>query len=349
MERNGVVCHDLLVKKIMPKLSFDDQADFGLWKASVQEKLTEVLGMKEIAKNACPMSVNVVSREQKDGYTQVRFEFESEYGAIVPCYLLTPDGCNKKTPVVITLQGHNKMGVHSSIGDALCHETLDYDTGRGMFAVQAVRRGCIALAIEQRGMGERKALNTFDRRISFNPANENCYYEAMTALFMGRTLIGERCWDIMRAIDMLAQFPLCDTDKIVVTGNSGGGTASYYAACLDERIKICVPSCAFCTYEESILKYAHCSCNYIPGAYQWFDMQDLACLIAPRKLAIVAGEYDTAFKVKGVKTGYQTVEKIFEKAGEKNGCRLIITEKGHFWCDDIVWAVIGEEMQSLGW
>ena len=75
-------------------------------------------------------------------------------------------------------------------------------------------------------------------------------------------------------------------------------------------------------------------------------MQDLACLIAPRKLSIVAGKYDTAFLIEGVKRGYKTVEKIYEKAGAKGNCRLVITDKGHFWCEDIVWKTINQEFEK---
>ena len=119
--------------------------------------------------------------------------------------------------------------------------------------------------------------------------------------------------------------------------------ASFYAACVDERISVCAPSCAFCPYPESILKFYHCSCNYIPQAFRYFDMQDLACLIAPRKLAIIAGKYDTAFLIDGVKRGYETVEKIYEQAGVKDNCRLVVTDKGHWWCEEIIWEVIKKQ------
>ena len=340
MEINGLLCHDNLTKAMKPKLTFDDSLDFNKWKDNVKRKLIELLGMEAIKENNCPLTITIVEEKQKDGYKQIRFEFESEIGAVVPCYLLIPNTGKEKYPVAIVLQGHNEKGFHSSVGDALCHETLDYDTGRGTFAIQAVKQGYIALAIEQRGMGERRAMNRFDRRVSTNPASGNCYYEAMTALMFGRTLIGERCFDISKAIDAISYFPECDTDKIIITGNSGGGTASYYAACLDERIKVCAPSCAFCPYPESILKFYHCSCNYIPQAFKWFDMQDLACLIAPRKLAIIAGKYDTAFLIDGVKRGFETVKKIYEKASVPQNCSLTITDKGHYWCEDIVWSEI---------
>lgn len=344
----GDLCHEQLIANTKQALGFSETQDYAVWKSEIKEKLIELLGIKEIEKNVCPLKMTIEKDEMKDGYRQIRFIFESEKGALVPCYLLIPDTGKEKYPVAITLQGHNKMGFHSSIGNPISVDetTYDYDLGRGMFAVQAVKHGYIALAIDQRGMGQRRARNRFDRRVSLNP-DGGCYYEAMTGIAMGRTLIGERCWDVSRAIDLLANFPECDTQKIVITGNSGGGTASFYAACVDERIKISAPSCAFCSYADSILRVYHCSCNYIPQSYRYFDMQDLACLIAPRRLAIVAGEYDTSFFIEGVTGGYETVKKIYEKAGAKGNCRLVINEKGHWWCEDVMWSVIDEELEKL--
>ena len=124
---------------------------------------------------------------------------------------------------------------------------------------------------------------------------------------------------------------------------------SYYAACFDERIKLSVPSCSFCPYKESILSIAHCACNYIPFAYKYFDMQDLACMIAPRRLAIIAGEKDDIFPIEGVRRGFETVQRIYQENGVGDHCRLVETPMHHWWCSDIVWSVIAEETSKLGW
>ena len=158
---------------------------------------------------------------------------------------------------------------------------------------------------------------------------------------MGRTILAERVWDVHRAIDLLAAaFPACDTEKVLITGNSGGGTASFYSACYDERIKLCVPSCAFCPYGPSILAMSHCSCNYIPSAFRWFEMQDLAALIAPRHLSIISGAKDNIFPIEGVRKGYATVEKIYAVEGAQDACSLTVTPREHWWCEDIVWPEI---------
>ena len=338
IEIKGDLCHKLLIEKVNPRLSFKNMADFDEWKTMVREKFIELLGIENIKENSCPLSLQIESEEQKEGYKQIRFVFESEKGAFVPCYLLIPDTGKEKYPVAITLQGHSS-GFHNSVGIVKYENDAAYQT-RGQFAVQAVKNGFIALAIEQRGMGERRPNGDHQKMASM------CEYEAHIALLLGRTILGERMWDVSKAIDALSSFPQCDLDKILITGNSGGGTMSFYAACFDERIKLSVPSCSFCTYEDSIMNWYHCSCNFIPHAYEWFEMQDLTCLIVPRKLVVIAGELDEIFPIYGVEKAYKTVEKIFEQAGSKENCRFVKTPKAHWWCEEIVWSTINKE---IGW
>ncbi len=339
MQPNGLLCHDILTEKMAPMYAFNAKNNYVKWKKNVKDKFIETLGLESIAANVCEPNFEIDEEVQKEGYKQIRFSFYSEVGAVVTAYILVPDGAKGKLPVVITLQGH-ATGFHNSIGEPKYPEDNGYATGRGAFAVQAVKEGYVAVAIEQRAMGERAAKNGNFRRVDLNKEEQNmmCYYESMTSILMGRTTIGERCWDIKRTIDMLANFSVCDLDKIAITGNSGGGTASYYAACYDERIKICMPSSAFCPYKESILRFYHCSCNYIPEAYKYYDMQDLSCLIAPRKLTIVTGQLDPSFLVEGVRRGYETVEKVYAKENAKENANLIITPNGHWWNVDIMWA-----------
>ncbi len=345
MKPNGILCHDILTENMKPVLEYNEKNNYAEWKKTLREKFVEVSGLDVIEKNACEPCLEIEKEEQMDGYRRIRFSFYSEVGAVVTCYLLLPDLGKEKYPVVITLQGHS-TGFHNSIGEPK-YPGDEKGYPRTMFAVQAAKEGYAALAIEQRGMGERAARNSDFRRVHLEERG-GCYYEAMTASLLGRSLIGERCWDIKCAIDILANFPECDTDRIAITGNSGGGTASYYAACYDERIKICMPSSAFCPYKESILRFYHCSCNYIPRAYKYFDMQDLACLIAPRQLTIVTGQLDPSFLVEGVRRGYETVKSIYERENASENSELIITPNGHWWNVDIMWPKMAKAMEKLG-
>ncbi len=338
-EIKGYMCHNILRDSITPKLTYNSDVNFDAWRADVKEKFAELFGINNIAKNICPLNVEIEKEVEKDGYRQIRFTFESENGCFVPCYLLVPNTGKAKYPVAITLQGHSS-GFHNSIAEPKPDENPAYAMGRGAFAVQAVKHGYAALAIEQRGMGEERPTDEM-----YKDANM-CEYTAHIALLLGRTILGERIWDVSRAIDALETFDFLDLDDILITGNSGGGTASFYAACYEERIKLSAPSCAFCSYKRSIMNWFHCSCNFVPHAYEWFEMQDLACLIAPRKLLVIAGKEDFIFPIDGVETGFETVKKIYNASGVSERCAMVTTPKGHYWCEDIVWSEI-EKLKAV--
>lgn len=328
-----------LYDRAVQSLSFDETKPFDEWKEQLKAKLVELIGLETIAENRTDEpNFTLESEEQKDGYRQIRFTFDSEKDVTIPCYLLIPDNLSGKYPLAITLQGHS-TGMYNSVG--IIKKESDADgQPRKSFAIQAVKRGYVTVAMEQRGMGELQ---------SSKAGGRNCYDVFTTELLMGRTLIGDRVWDVMRLIDLvLDRFDFIDSEKIFITGNSGGGTTSFYAACMDERIRISAPSCAFCPYRESILNHAHCGCNYIPRAYRYFDMQDLAALIAPRRLIIVSGKEDDIFPIDGVLRGYETVKRIYEKAAAPENCSQITTPMPHWWCEDIVWGAIDEAVKKLG-
>ncbi len=336
---NPDLCHDTLTKEMKQKLAFDPNVSLVEQRKVNKAKLFELLGMDKIQKNACPQNVIIESEELKDGYRLIRFVYESEKNMFVPAYLLIPTTGKKSYPVAIVLQGHKLGGMYSSIGIVKDEDDEEYQP-RGAFALQAVENGFAALCIDLRGnSGELEPLAK--RRIK-----GYCKATAFTAMMLGRTSLGEKCWDISRAIDLFPRFPELDANTIVITGNSGGGTTSFYAACCDERITLSAPSSSFCTYKDSILNVYHCVCNYVPRMYEWFEMHDLATLIAPRKLVLVNGVLDETFPVYGAEKGYETIRRIYQLAGHEDFCKLIVTPKGHYWCEDIVWPAILEMLNK---
>lgn len=308
-------------------LSFDENKDYKSWKKQVKEKYVELLGLDEIAKNACEIKVEVQEVVKTDEYTRYQYVFESEKGCVVPCYLLIPNDGKQKHSVCVCVQGHT-TGFHISIGEKKYDED-ETSLQTSTFAIDAVKRGYAALAIEQRGMG----IRTTPRQDRGRSLTCGCYHTSMTALMLGRTLIGERVWDVSKAIDSLNYFAdQLILDDLVMLGTSGGGTATYYSACFDERIKIAVPTCAVCSFEKSITEFWHCTCNYVPRIAKYFDMGELACLIAPRKLLVCAGEKDPIFLLDGTKEVYSVIEKIYKKENAEENCRLVIyPDKPHYF------------------
>lgn len=331
-------CHNHLFMRA-PSLSFAAHGNDPDYCAKLFDMLKTVLG--DMPERVEPQ-IEIEYEKKCKGYTERRFSFLTEKDTRVPCHLLIPDGAALPRPLAICLQGHSP-GMRISLGKArTLWELKKIKAGQRDFALQAVRRGYCALTLEQRCFGERES----GVKLSYG---ERCLFASGNALLLGRTMIGERVWDVSRAIDALAAMPEADLSKIVCLGNSGGGTVTYYAACMDERIKIAMPSCSVCTYKDSIGAMRHCYCNYLPGAAKYFDMGDLAALIAPRPLIVVAGKRDTIFPLAGVKECFGTIRTIYASRGAESRCALVLGEGGHRFYETPSWDALSKMVANFGW
>jgi hypothetical protein len=317
-----------LLKNLYPAMRDSGELSFEQWHKQAEEKLLELLGLPF---EKCDPLLEIEYDKECNGYREIRFTFQSEENYFVPCHLLVPKKSENPLPVFICLQGHSN-GMHVSMNRRKFEGETDASAGDRDFAVQAIKEGFCALVLEQRNLGECGGV----------PGKTNCYIPSMTNILMGRTTIGERVWDISRAIDILENNfqRIADCEKIACLGNSGGGTAAYYAACLEKRIKLAVPSCSVCTFKTSIAAMEHCACNFVPGIAKYFDMGDLGGLIAPRKLAVVAGTNDEIFPKPGVCEAYEFIENAYKRAGAPDNCRLVFGSGGHRFYAADSWPVI---------
>lgn len=313
-----------------PSMKYDGKEDFQVWQAKARAKLTELLGLPF---EKCDDLFEIKNTAKKDGYTQIDFEFQSEDGFFVPCGLLVPDNMTKPLPVAICLQGHS-TGMHISLGIEKFEKDRATIAGGRDFAVRAVKEGLCAIALDQRYMGATGQSET---------GNPSCSDSntAMATLLLGRTAIGERVWDVSRLIDVIEKHltEYVDTDKIILMGNSGGGTATFYTSCLEDRIHMSIPSCAVCTYDDSIMAMYHCPCNFVPGVRKYFNMGDLGCLIAPKKLIVVCGKEDYIFPLEGVKKSFEIIKNAYDANGLGDICHLVIGDGGHQFYPDEAWPI----------
>lgn len=311
------------MKNTIPSMKYRG-GSFIEWQQKAREKLAELLGMSEF--KLVDSRVEIEYEKECDDYKEIRFKFQSEEGYFVPCHLLIPANAIAPLPVMICLQGHTE-GMNISLGRPKSeHGKMEIIEGDRDFALRVVKEGICALTLEQRNFGECGGTEN----------GPNCFASTMNALLRGRTTIGERAWDVMRLIDVLkTDFAQVDSERIMCMGNSGGGTTTFYVACLEERIKLAMPSCAVCSFDDSIAALDHCSCNYVPNIRNCFDMGDMAGLIAPRKLIIVAGREDSIFPIEGVLKAYETAKEMYDASGNGQNISLEIGNGGHrFYADD---------------
>ncbi len=291
--------------------------DVSAWQENARRRLEKLLGLPF---EQVPPETEVCWTRERDGYTETRFVLYSEKDARVPCHMLLPAGKKRGLPLMVCLQGHS-TGMHISLGEPKFDGDQEDIDGDRDFARQAVKRGYAAMALEQRAFGE----------CGGTEKGPDCHQPAVQALLLGRTLIGERCWDIRCALEAAkALFKEIDFDRVAVMGNSGGGTTSFYAAALYPFIRAAMPSCAFSGFLPSIGGQRHCICNYVPGIMKYFDMAELAGLIAPRPLVIVSGIHDSIFPIDSAKEQFEIArERYYAPLGAEDRIYHVHGPQGH--------------------
>lgn len=336
MNTQPLTHHMAMAASIKPSLRWDGETPIDVHRAACTEALRDLLGMDTFT--LCEPVFEITQEDTHRGHRHIHFTLQTEEGYFTHCDLLLPMEQKGKLPLCVCLQGHSK-GAHISLG--LPKYPGDEETiagGDRDFCIRAVAEGFAALAIEQRAFGVCGGTQ-------HGPA---CERPAMTALLLGRTLIGERVWDVMRVLDAMETHfgDLITMEGSVLMGNSGGGTATYYTACLEHRFDGFMPSCALCTYRDSIVNIHHCTCNYVPRIARYFDMGDLAVMIAPKKLVVVCGKDDNIFPLHGVRETFGIIGTLYEASDAPDGCALVVGEGGHRFYADDAWPVMKELLRN---
>lgn len=323
------------LRAIKPALTFSPEKDYEEQKTAIAAKFKELVKMPEPLKECVPIIEYTTSEDPR--FDEIRFAIESEPGFFVPAHLLYPKNITGRIPLVICLQGHS-TGMHVSLARERYPSAEPIAvSGDRDFCIQAVARGYAALTMEQRGFGE----------LNFTGNKNACHELSWQAILMGKTLLGDRLYDISNMISaVIGAFDFIDPARIGCMGNSGGGTSSYYSACLDERIKVSMPASSFCGMVDSWGAIHHCSCSYIPDFVNWFDMADLAVMIAPRYLIAVNGRLDHLQPYETAEREFKRVKAIFEKAGAGENCTLVTGPEGHRFYANLSWDIFDKYINA---
>ena len=314
------VHHRHVLRRSLPALSYRG-GDVKAWQRRFRRKLRGLMGT--IPPERVPLNARTLWRRDHELGTVEKIVFAAEPRADVPAYVCLPRQADPPYTFMICLQGHT-TGMHNSIAVGAEDETEPVEVaGDRDFAIGCMARGIAALCIEQRSLGQRREL--LQQAVSPHP----CHDAALHALKLGRTLAGERVFDVDRGIDYLRERDDANMRRIGVMGNSGGGMISIYAAALLRRVAFAMPSCAFCTFADSIMRIYHCADNYVPALLKWGEMADVMGLFAPRPVVIVAGKGDPIFPIAGVRKAFRTLKKIYAAAGAPGNYRLIVGNEGH--------------------
>jgi len=311
--------------------------EFKSWQLEFRKELKNILGITRLEAELTTKKIKARKIDSEDlGWAvRERWEIWTEPTVVLPFVLMLPKNMKGKLPVMITPHGHSKntesyAGIYNSVQDS-----IEGEVGERNIGVQAVKNNFIAIVPTTRGFGKTRTKEDIEKDAPYS-----CRIQLMHDLLVGRTPIGDRVWDVSKLIDWaLKELPV-DKSKIVVSGNSGGGTTALFAAACDTRISACIPASYFSTFTGSIGSIEHCDCNYIPGILNYGEMADIAGLIAPRYFCALHGRKDDIFPIVETQKAFEHLQHIYTVAGYPDNCKLYIGNEGHRYYKEGAWSFL---------
>ncbi len=312
------------------------------WQASARPALRRLIGLEAMGESLAEHepSVELHDPDDKGDFTRQLGQIETEPDVQVPFWLLRPRGSGP-FPLAIMPHGHETRGhdTYAGVAHNEEHRRTRIEEAQANVAVQAARRGFLAIAPNTRGFGPAGVPDLNGRH-----GDRDCHSQLIHCLLAGRTAIAERVWDMQRLLGWALTLPEVDGQRVLMMGNSGGGVCTTYSAACDERISTAVPSCSFAPYVSRKGLVHHCDCNAVPGIMHFGDFHDVAGLIAPRHLLIVNGRKDELFTVEEVERAVAGVRAVYEAAGCPGHFEHRWGPEGHRFYSDLMWPFIERVM-----
>ena len=296
-----------------------DRATAEAWQRPTRQALLETLGFAgrpvEEVLPAAPLDPRLLESVDKGDYTREKWLLRTSAYTLMPVYVLVPKQGAPPYPVVVAFHGHG-YGVKDIVG--LWEDGAERDTPDGYhkdFAVALCRRGFVVAAPEISCFGERQTDFAYLNTTIGQGVPTTCDHTAKLAFHLGGSALALRAYDGRKLIDYLATRPDVDVNRLGAMGISGGGMHTFFSTCTDTRIKACVVSGYYSTFKDSILAMSHCTCNFVPGLWQFGEMSDLVGLIAPRPFLVEAGSRDPIFPIAAVRQSVATAREIYRIFG----------------------------------
>jgi len=190
------------------------------------------------------------STRTMDGYIVENIAIESFPGFYITGNLYRPIKADKKCPAILSPHGHWEDRRFSA----------DVQTRCACFA----RMGAVVFAYDMVGYGDSKQVN----------------HNISIALLL-------QTFNSKRVLDYLVTRPDVDSEKIGITGESGGGTQTIMITALDNRIKASVPVVMVSAYF-----FGGCNCESGMPVHKSDHHQtnnvEIAALCAPRPMLLVS-------------------------------------------------------------
>ena len=279
------------------------EADLLQLRADLKKSVLEMIGGLPTEKT--DLHATITGKVKGDGFHVEKLVYQSLPGFYVTALVYVPEDGAKVHPAVLVAAGHSAKG--KIYYQDICQ--------------RLVKRGYLVISWDPVGQGERSQF--WDAQASKSRYNLICAEHAVMgnlAYLAGANLARWEIWDGMRAVDYLLTRPDVDSQRIALTGSSGGGFQSALLGALDERIKVIIPSCYITALPMRVENRIFVDPDSDPeqDLYGFIskgvDHAGLLLMMYPRPVMVATAALDF-FPVQGAHQSYAEVHKFYERFG----------------------------------
>ncbi|HPD46402.1 MAG TPA: prolyl oligopeptidase family serine peptidase [Anaerohalosphaeraceae bacterium] len=292
-----------------------DMTSWQSMRGQYMEEYMYMLGLRPMPEKT-PLCATVTGTLQGDGYVVEMVHYQSRPRLYVTGNLYRPTDIAEgaRLPAVLYVCGH-----------ANCDRDGN-KTAYQSHGIWLARHGYICLMLDTLQLGEIGAIHHGTYR------EGRWWWHSR-----GYTPAGVECLNGIRAIDYLVSRPDVDSDRIAVTGISGGGAATFWIAAADERVKAAVPVSGMAdlmSYVPNRVINGHCDCMFLYNTFQW-PWTRIAALIAPRPLLFVNSDADSIFPMDANERVINRLERVYSLYGASDLVDAVVSIGGHSYRQDL--------------
>lgn len=304
------IAHAML-KRTTPKCAFNPDftpAEFAQWQHNVQTAMEEIMCHPDIKAEKQPVCV---SKQQKAGYRQEKWEFYPLPECVSTFYVLIPDGAKSALPAVMCIPGSGMTKEHLT-GDRAASNP------HTAMALNIVKRGYIAVAVDNAASGEAADLEEL--------AGTGYDYDTSSRILLelGWSWLGYTSYLNKQVLEWMKQQPDIRNDRIVVSGFSLGTEPLMVLGAMDKSIYGFIYNDFLCnTLERAIVMtypdrqgrrpFPNSIRHLIPRFWEYFNFPDIVASLAPRPIILTEGGLDRDFDL---------IRKAYEISGHPENAEL---------------------------
>ena len=262
------------------------------------------------------LEATITGTLEGDGYAVDMLHYQSMPRLYVTGNLYRPKKVRpgERLPAVLYVCGHSYRGRNGN------------KTAYQSHGIWFARHGYICLVLDSLQLGEIGAIHHGTYR------EGRWWWHSR-----GYTPAGVECLNGMRGIDYLISREDVDSERIAVTGISGGGAATFWIAAADERARVAVPVSGMAdlpSYVSNRVINGHCDCMFLYNTFQW-PWTRIAGLIAPRAMLFVNSDADRIFPMDANRRVINRLERLYSLYGAGDFVDSLVSIGGHAYREDI--------------